>query len=247
MMRRYGWGLVLIALGVMGFLQTTGLFNFGLALWPVFLTLAGGSLVWHSIKQRCCWFLLGLGMWVGGIGLFQILFNAGVTAIGGGDVARLGWPLLFVGVGVSFLLGGHHPWCSPAWRVGSLRHGLGDRHHGRERWVLDGDFDVNHGVGDVVIDLTTADITEGVHRVTVGVNVGDVVIRVPDNVNALVNAAVSIGQLQVFGENRSGLGSLTLRKQVVVADSKVELRIEARLSVGQLTVTQAPPYPGVAR
>ena len=239
-MNRYGWGFLLIVLGLAGFAQVAGIFNFGLSFWPLVLTVLGGWLVWHCIERRCSYFMAGLGLWVGSIGLFEILSNAGVTYITGAQVARLGWPLLLVGIGLSFLFGRRAHCCWPGWHRGKDWYGIGDRHHGRDRWTLEGDLDLSHGIGDVVLDLTSADITEGVHRISVGAAIGDVLVRVPDDVNAQVNASVSIGELQVFDEHRSGIGGLALRKQVVVQDSKVDLRIEARLSIGDLTVVQVP-------
>ncbi|MCL5046547.1 MAG: cell wall-active antibiotics response protein LiaF [Actinobacteria bacterium] len=239
-MNRYGWGFLLIVLGLMGLGQVTGQFNFGLSFWPVFMAVLGGWLAWKSVVRGRSYFMTGLGLWVAGIGLFGILYNAGVTSITAGDIARLGWPLLLVGMGISFLFGRRGYCCWGEWPRGRDWHGVGDRHHGRERWTLDEDLNLSHGIGDVVLDLTTADITEGVHHITVGAVIGDVLIRVPEDVNVQVDASLSIGELEVLGERRSGLGGLSVRKQVVAADSKVDLRIKARLSIGDLTVVEVP-------
>ena len=62
------WGIILLVLGIMVLLQLTGVYNFGLAFWPVVLLLIGLVIVWESISFGWhSWFLLGLGLWVGGL------------------------------------------------------------------------------------------------------------------------------------------------------------------------------------
>ena len=79
-MKRIIWGITLLVLGVLVLLQVLDVVNFGLAFWPVVLLLVGLTIIWESISNRfISWFLLGLGLWVGGIGLFNILANSGVT------------------------------------------------------------------------------------------------------------------------------------------------------------------------
>lgn len=246
MKKRYALGAVLIALGIMGFLQASGQYDFGLSFWPVLLTLAGGTMVWGSLSKSWgpSWVGLGLGLWIGCIGLFTILHDAGVTEINGGAVARLGWPLLLVGIGASVLMG--RRWCDwDHWHKCADRHGIGDRHHARSPWVLDGDLDLSHGIGDFVLDLTTAEITEGIHRIKVGMTIGEMVIRVPDNVSVTVDAAVSIGELEVLDEERSGFGGLSIQKRVEVPGARAELQIEARLRIGELSVIRIAGYPKV--
>jgi lia operon protein LiaF len=259
-MKRRVWGLILIALGVLALLQGIGVYEFGLAFWPVILVLVGGALVWGSLRPWFgSWLRLGLGLWLGAIGLFAILSNAGVTAIAGGDIARYGWPFLLVALGISILFGGRgwfSGWCCSSSRLkhNRLLHAarakrchLGDLYHGRESWILDGDLDLQHGIGDIVLDLTTAEISEGAHRITVGASIGELLIRVPDHVNVEVDASVSLGELKVFAERRTGIGGLALQRKIPAADSRADLYIEARLGIGELAVVQAPASPGGAR
>jgi hypothetical protein len=259
-MARRVWGIVLLAIGVMALLQAIEVFKFGLAVWPVLLVLLGGALVWGSFyRWFCSWFQLGLGLWVGVIGLFEILSNAGAVLITGGDIARHGWPLLLVALGLSILFGDRA--CFSGWRrrkpdpehprrwsaEQGRRHHIGDLYRGRELWILDGDLDLQHGIGDVVLDLTTAEISGGTHHITVKVGVGELLIRVPGNVNATVDASLSIGELQVLGERRSGIGGMALREELRVEGAAAELKIEARLGIGELTVLLAPASSGGAR
>lgn len=248
------WGIVLLVLGVMALLQGIEQFNFGLAFWPVINVLVGGALVWGSFRHHgAIWFLLGLGLWIGGIGLFGILGNAGVTTITAGDIARFGWPILLVAAGVSILFGkpswliGKSSWATDMERHRGWEHWgrFGAYYHGQQSWLLDGDIDINHGIGEVILDLSTADINEGAHRVKVGVSIGELLIRVPDNINLEVNASVSIGELNVLGEKRSGISGLTIQRNLTAIDSKIDLHVKAKLGIGELNVVRVPTSRGL--
>ncbi len=252
------WGLILLVLGILVLLQVLEIYNFGLAFWPVVLLLIGFAILWESISKGFnFWFLLGLGLWVGGIGLFDILFNAGVTDLSGGDIARYGWPLILVAIGLSILIGDRKTFIEKYFiRHGSginkkydhsrMRH-IGDIYHGRSHWILDEDIEFYHGVGDVVIDLTTAEIKPGTYKVFIKAGIGEVTVRVPDGVNLDINASVGVGELDLFGEQRSGIGGMSLSRKVAVDGADASVNIEARLGVGDLTVIYMPAVPGVSK
>lgn len=240
MTKRIFWGTVFVALGVLYLIQEIGSINLGLSFWPVVGVLFGGILIWSGLR-RAGWMKLALGLWVGAIGLLNILHRAEVvTGVSGADVFAKGWPLILIAIGLSVMFGR-----SFMFRFGNnhkgkyVYHMVGDLRQGRGPWTLNKDLTMEHGVGDTKLDLTTADIAEGVHHIRVTQAMGEVVIRVPDNVNAIVDAQVNIGNLQVFDDNRNGM-SLALEKEVQVPDSKVELRIEARLRIGNLKVIMEP-------
>jgi len=257
-MKRRLWGFILLALGILVLLQVTGLYNLGLSFWPVVLVLLAVAILWESISHGFnCWFLLGLGLWIGGIGLFSILSNAGVSSLGGGDIARYGWPLLLVAIGLSILIGDRTwfgSWSGCGSRVDDkkragcsrMRH-IGDLYHGRSPWVLDKDLEFYHGIGDVVIDLTTAEIMPGSHKIFLKVGAGEVTIRVPGGVNLDVDATVGIGELDLFGETRSGFSGLSLSRVIEVEGSESVVRIEAKLGLGDMTVIYLPAIQGVSK
>jgi lia operon protein LiaF len=247
-MKKKIWGLVLITLGVLALLQGTGYYNFGLSFWPVVLTLIGGSIVWKGFR-KVSWFSMALGLWLGAIGLFSILHAAGVSTLSGGDIARVGWPILLIAAGVAFLTGRalvnvHWNGSKHAWsgKARDLRM-VGDVRYGQGQWTLDKDLYLDHGVGDVKVDLTTADITDGYHRITVKAAIGEVLLRVPDSATVKARAATGIGELHVLGDVRNGLG-LQLEKEVTVPDAKVELDIDVKLGIGSLRVVRSPAQPG---
>ncbi|MDY6826880.1 MAG: hypothetical protein SVV67_06860 [Bacillota bacterium] len=155
-MRRQFWGAIFLAFGILILLQVTGVYYLGLSFWPVVLLLAGIVVVWESISFSFKhWVLLGLGLWMGGIGLFNLLSAAGVAVLTGNDIARYGWPVLLVAMGLSILLGdrGRLFSCSGSdyheadghWWLCSRMHHVGDLYHGRMPWVLDKDLEFYHG------------------------------------------------------------------------------------------------------
>ncbi len=257
-MKKQLWGLIFLVLGVLVLLQVLGVYEFGLTFWPTALLLLGLVILTESISfGLISWLTLGLGLWVGGIGLFGILSNAGATGISGSDIARFGWPLILVAVGLSILLGDRNLF----FRKLFFRHGfdeaerdaysqvrhLGDLYHGRAPWTLDQDLEFFHGIGDVVIDFTTAEIKPGNHRVYLKAGVGDVTIRVPDGVNVDIDASVGVGELDVFGEQKSGIGGLSLKRALNVEESDATVRIEARMGIGDMKVLYMPAVPGVVK
>lgn len=246
-MKRYFWGAVFILLGVLSLLQGVGFQNYGLRGWPVFMTLVGAAIVLESLTKRRGpqWFGLALGLWLGAYGLFDILYEAGLTGIQGGDILRHGWPILLIAMGFSIFFGrGIQVIVAPELKVRKNRHQghqhvVADLYYGRENWVLEQDLTVNNGVGDLKLDLTTAEITPGTHRITVVQFAGETVIRVPDDVTVRVTAEANAGELEIFGEQQTGV-SLRVEREVVVADSLVELIIDATQRVGSLKVKRVP-------
>lgn len=246
-------GLVLLIVGVLALLQVTGIYNFGLSFWPVLLVLAGGIMVWRSLWRGIAWFMLVLGLWVAGMGLAEILFNATVVRIRAVDVLNCGWPLLLVALGLTVIFGprrfaaGHcFPFHVRDWR-GRPTHGegrcrVGDLYHGRMPWVLEGNIDIKHSVGDVVLDLSTAEISPGGHRVSIRVGAGELLVRVPHHVNVKAGGSLGIGELTVLGEKQSGFLGLSLQGESVVEGAVADLEIDAKVGVGELTIETAAAF-----
>lgn len=238
-MKRGVVGLVLVGLGVLLLFQELGLANLGLQFWPVVMTLFGGVLIWSGLRWWPSWIKIALGLWVGSIGLFTILHNAGVSPIRGSDITAKGWPFLLIAIGLSALLGGGF---RVRWSDRRMRkmHMVGDIRYGGDRWLLEKDLRLDQGIGDVKIDLTTADIPEGTHQVDIDVKIGDVVIRVPDNVTVVADGTVNMGELQVLDEHHAGMGGLQARREVRIPDCPTTLHISGRVRIGKLTITREP-------
>lgn len=236
-------GLVLIVIGVLALLQSSGQYHFGLEFWPAVLVVLGGSMIIHGLKRwPPRWFSLALGLYAGGYGLLEILNNAGVTPYDGRVITAQTWPLLLIAIGLSIVFG-RRSFIFRWGKKGSSRNeyrAVGDMRYGQTPWRLEKDFTMEHGIGDVKVDLTSAEITEGDHRITVKAAVGDLVVRVPDNVNVHVEAKVGIGDLVVLGQHRSGLG-LGITEEQLVAESNIHLHIDAGLGIGNLRVIASQP------
>ncbi len=253
-MKKRLWGIIFLVLGVLVLLHLLGVYDFGLAFWPTVLLLLGLAILTETISYGIfSWITLGLGLWVGGIGLFGILSNAEVTAVTGSDIARFGWPLILVAVGLSILFGDrniffrklfsrHGPAESGKEGYSHMRH-IGDLYHGRAPWTLDKDLEFFHGIGDVVIDFTTAEIKPGNHRVYLKAGIGDATIRIPDGVSVDIDASVGLGELDVFGEQKSGIGGLSLQRTISVEDADASIQIEARMGIGDMKVLYTPAVP----
>ncbi len=249
------WGFILLTLGILVLLQVTGVYNLGLAFWPVVLVLLGIAIIWHSFgKGVFSWVGLGLGLWVGGIGLFNILYNAGATALSGSDVARYGWPLILIALGLSIIFGNRFSEkgccfigstsCNHKKGSSSRLHHIGDLYQGQRAWVLDQDMDLYHGIGEVVLDLTTAEIKPGTHKIFIKAGIGEVSIKVPDGVNVELEVSMGIGEINLFGEERSGFGGLSMKKVVEVPGAEATVNIEARLGIGEVNAIYTPDLPG---
>lgn len=247
MSKRPVWGILLIAVGLLFLLQSAGIYTIGtgISFWPVVLTLVGLFITYSSFytqrRQGTNWFGLALGLWLGAMGLFDILSDAGITpGLDGGRIASSGWPILLIAIGL-------HAVTDRPKRSGSqttdgpspTNQMVGDMRFGQEPWVLDGDLSFNNSVGDLKVDLTTAQITPGTHRITVTQFMGETVIRLPEDVTVRVTAEANVGELDILGEERGGIG-LYLQQEVVVPGSLAELTIEAVQRVGSLRVVRVP-------
>ena len=90
---------------------------------------------------------------------------------------------------------------------------VGDLSYGRDPWSLEGDITLHTFVGDLKIDLTTAVIAPGTHRIEVSQGIGDTVVKVPDTVTVRARAGANIGTVEVLGEERGGVGFIHLERE----------------------------------
>ena len=244
-MRRSMTGLLLIVIGALFLLQIVGLAQ-AISLWAVILLLVGLSIAGSALRRRRPdLFSLCLGLWIAAMGLFDILSQAGLSLVTRGDVARMGWPVLLIALGLSMLLGrGVRVTVSRdsgRKSVQSGSHFVSDLNLGRESWVFDKDLYLSSFVGDLRLDLTTAVIAPGVHRIEVRKFVGDTHIQVPDTVSVRARAEATItGDLNILGEHRAGLGLVSLEREEIVPGADAELIIDIHAGVGDVTIERVP-------
>ena len=253
-MKKTIWGLALITVGVLAFLQVTGIHYFGLSLWPVLLVLAGVAIILGSFSKwvqrgRPSWFGMTAGLWIGAIGLLEILKATGIVVLSSIAAASMGWPLLLIARGLSGIFrrrGIHGQWHVRAghtgWSRGRFEGGfgaMGDLRYGPGPWKLDGDLQINHGFGDVKLDLSSADITPGTHKISMDLSAGEALIRVPANATVYARAKAGMGEVRIFEEYRGGIGAQA-ESQVEIPDATVRLEIEASVGAGSIRIVEGP-------
>lgn len=222
-------GFSLVAVGLILLLDRLGVVPFPpAALWPLVLGLGSLYLVIRAAAGRSGWLLaLGLlGLAWGGLDLAHVY---GLSPWRGAHLWHVTWPLGLVAAGVALLAGGFWGQGSPKdpsrrWLWGWLRRELGegigdlgtdlrramgpgrigDIRYGHRPWVFE-NLEIRHGLGDVEVDLTTATIAPGDHRLVVRAGAGDVEVRVPDDVDVTARVRVGAGDAQVFGHWRNGV------------------------------------------
>lgn len=239
-MKKQFLGVTLVVVGVLALLQGLGTYNFGLEFWPVVMVIFGAMLLLSSLKRLPPkWFGVVLGGFLLAAGGLDIAYNAGLTLYDGSLITAQFWPVLLIAIGLSVLFG-RRGWITGKWHGRYQYKMIGDTRMGGDVWRLDKDLDMDHGVGDLRIDLTTAEIAEGEHQIKVHGGIGDMVIRVPDNVNVTARASLGVGDITVFRSQRSGV-SLSLEQEQVVPDSNIHLYIKAHLGIGNLRIISSPP------
>lgn len=90
------------------------------------------------------------------------------------------------------------------------------------------------GVGDLLLDLRQLQVPPGTTAVQARVGIGELVVQVPDGVSVEAVARAGVGQVQVFGEQESGLGSRI--DLIGDAAGRGTLRLDLRVGIGQVRV-----------
>jgi hypothetical protein len=120
--------------------------------------------------------------------------------------------------------------------TGSLGGGVGERRHAPTTSAeLEDEYTL--GVGQLEVDLRGLNLSTD-DRVDVRVGAGDVIVRIPQNLPAIVEADVSAGEIVLFGTDWSGLGVSQRWEsaQARTADNVLELDIE--VVAGKIEVTR---------
>jgi hypothetical protein len=91
--------------------------------------------------------------------------------------------------------------------------------------------------GDLLVDLRQLQVPPGTTAVEARVGVGELVVRVPAGVSVEVMARSGLGEVQVLGQEKGGLGS----RLFTIADAaggRGTLRLDVRVGLVQVRVTQ---------
>jgi hypothetical protein len=97
----------------------------------------------------------------------------------------------------------------------------------------------NLAVGSLRLDLTALDLPNGTTSIDARVGIGQMVVVVPVDATVVAETRVTAGQLQGFGEERSGL-SVEHTFQYEVGQASSTLRLDLSAGVGSITLELAP-------
>lgn len=245
--RLVGFGLV--AAGTLFLLGRLNLFYADFSIWSIAWVLFGGYLVNHAVRHgRNNWALLGFGGWVAAVGLLDLLHGMGLSPVSGHLVRPLFWPLLLLGLGFAILTGrfraqviwdGGRSW---EYRSGQRRWGaVGDSRVGGPGFIVSEDMQISHGIGEMRVDLSEAEVVPGVWNLDVDLGIGEATIYLPPHVSARVEASVGLGDLEALGDRRSGI-TPSLRREVIVPHAEATLVVRAHSGLGRLRIIQAVPF-----
>ncbi len=118
----------------------------------------------------------------------------------GWSVGKLIIPLLFIGLGVWLLLPHHHE------DVQSNVTGFIQEIKRNGRWTVQNES-FHAFISDLKLDLTEADIPDGETLFYISGFIGDITIRVPDDVGVRLSTSVFIGEATIMGQKRGGVFS----------------------------------------
>ncbi len=94
-----------------------------------------------------------------------------------------------------------------------------------------------HGVGDMVVDLRSVTLPAGLTAVRAELAVGDMTVRVPRDATVEVVGDVGLGEIVVFGRERSGVGP-SVDQRVAGSEGAPTLRLTPSVGIGRIEVTR---------
>lgn len=114
---------------------------------------------------------------------------------------------------------------------------IGDIHIGSANWRLR-PLNVNHLIGDTVIDLTRATIPDGLTKIHVGCIIGDVKILLPkdEDVEPSVTMTSIMGEFNMFGKRDDSMFKTRREESAHYPTAKKQLQIMANVLIGDLRI-----------
>lgn len=229
MSKRIFWGIGIVIVGVLllaanfGYIRPFSVWG----LWPVFILVPAAKFALqgvdidvdvatgktrHSTRFRPSIGYRLIALWVVVGAAAELLNNVHLFPYDWGDIAYWTLPLLLVGIGLALMLRPHdRMWrWSQSEKVRNAASGtsvlVGDLRFGSRPWVFKSPMLISLGIaGDVDVDLTTAQFSPGDNYLALKAWAGEFTVRVPDNIEVVVEAHCSAGQLRVFDEERDGV------------------------------------------
>ncbi|MGR0118434.1 LiaRS two-component regulatory system accessory protein LiaF [Bacillus halotolerans] len=98
------------------------------------------------------------------------------------------------------------------------------------------DLNVSGFIGDVKIDLSKAMIPEGESTIVISGVIGNVDIYVPSDLEVAVSSSVFIGDINLIGSKKSGLGTKVYAASPDFSESKRRVKVSVSLFIGDVDV-----------
>lgn len=115
--------------------------------------------------------------------------------------------------------------------------GMGDRMHAPlEMTDLEEHYEL--GAGTLVVDLRQLTLPEGTTPLTADVGMGEIEVRVPDDVAVNVTADAGTGEIVLFGEQEGGLGLDRTYATPGYEAAGRKLQLELNVGMGRIEVTR---------
>jgi|GEM_PF-5354932 len=114
---------------------------------------------------------------------------------------------------------------------------IGDLSIGQYSWVLK-DMSLWNGLGDIRLNLATAQMEPGTYHLSLGGWIGDVRLLVPQHVALHVSANVSLGDVTVFDERDSGMSSAVEYRDDDFDTADIKIHLDVNLKIGDVQIAR---------
>jgi phage shock protein PspC (stress-responsive transcriptional regulator) len=158
----------------------------------------------------------------------EAIIASALVVVGGGIVASAWWGRSLLLIPVAVLLGLALAATSVA--RPAIDAGVGDR-----TWKPIGAADYHLGIGEATLDLRDVVVRESaITAITARVDVGHLVVIVPDDVRIAVHARADWGDVQVLGSDTDGRDAT--RDTTIGPEGRPQIRLDASVRTGQVEV-----------
>lgn len=197
-----------------------------------------------SVNSRLLWG--GLLIVFGALFLFD---NLGLLDFG--RVMQNFWPLILVAIGIKIILSrkatGNADFSAAGGEAGftggsaystdylSENRFIGDTHLQINSQAFQGGT-ASSFIGDVTLDLSGIALAEGQRNLTVSGFIGDVTLVAPKNVPYSIHAAITIGDLVMFGRKEGGFGLTRVHKSPDFDAAITRLNIRVSFFIGDIKI-----------
>jgi lia operon protein LiaF len=114
---------------------------------------------------------------------------------------------------------------------------IGNIRIGRDPWQLE-PLDLRTGVGDVLVDLTRAEVPDGEHGISIELLAGSVKVLVPQGLAVSASAHNWAGEITLLGRTRDGIFIDHSAVSPDYAQAAKRVRLDISLLAGEINVVR---------